>query len=117
MEVNGKKESRQISLDISPLFYHIVSKLVQALVIKYDEILQALAFGGDILLPKPFLGPTVPPRLGLLALSRVWQAEENIPEAGDFHLTTPSKPKSRNGFMEARRLRLPPGFGKSHRTL
>jgi hypothetical protein len=47
----------QISLHISPLFFHIISKLIKALVIKYDEILQALAVEGDVLLPKQFLDP------------------------------------------------------------
>jgi hypothetical protein len=32
------------------LYFSTVSKLVQALVIKYDEIFQALAVDGDILL-------------------------------------------------------------------
>jgi hypothetical protein len=31
MEVIGDKRSTQIYLDISPLFFHVVSKLVQAL--------------------------------------------------------------------------------------
>jgi hypothetical protein len=44
-------------LDISPLFFHIVPKLIQALVIMYDEISQALAVEGDVLLPKPFPDP------------------------------------------------------------
>jgi hypothetical protein len=42
-------------LDISPLFSHIVAKLIQTSVITYDEIFQALAVK-DVLLPKPFLG-------------------------------------------------------------
>jgi hypothetical protein len=50
-----------MSLDISPLFFHIVSKLVQALFITYDEIFQALAAERDVLLPKPFLYLTPPP--------------------------------------------------------
>jgi hypothetical protein len=68
MEVNGDKISIRISLDISPLFFHIIPKLVQALIIKHDDTLQALAVEGDILLPKPFLdlghshtAPTGPP--------------------------------------------------------
>jgi hypothetical protein len=50
-----------MSLDISPLFFHIVSKLVQELVITCDEIFQALAAEGDVLHTKPFLDP--PPHL------------------------------------------------------
>jgi hypothetical protein len=37
------------------MFSHKVPKLVQALVKTYDEIFQALAVEGDILLPNPFL--------------------------------------------------------------
>jgi hypothetical protein len=55
MEVNGDKKSTRIHLGISPLFFHIVLKLVQALLIKCDEIFQAVAVKGDVLLPKPFL--------------------------------------------------------------
>jgi hypothetical protein len=44
-------------LEISPVFFHIVSKLVQALVITHSEIFQALAVEVDVLLPKPFLNP------------------------------------------------------------
>jgi hypothetical protein len=33
-------------------FFHTVTKIVQALVMKYNEILQALAVEGDVLLPK-----------------------------------------------------------------
>jgi hypothetical protein len=57
MEVSGNKKSTRISLNISPIFSHIVSKLVQALVIAYDEIFQAPAVKGHVLLPKPFLDP------------------------------------------------------------
>jgi hypothetical protein len=39
----------------SALFFHVVSKPVHTLVIKYDEIFQALAVEGDILLPWQFL--------------------------------------------------------------
>jgi hypothetical protein len=70
-------KSIQISLDISPLFFHLVSKLVQAPVITYDEIFQALVAEGDFLLPKPFLDPTPPPPMySLFGFSRVWQTEE-----------------------------------------
>jgi hypothetical protein len=44
-------------MGISPLFFHIISKLVQAFVVKYDEVFQALVVEGDILLLKPFLDP------------------------------------------------------------
>jgi hypothetical protein len=55
MEVSGYKKSTQICLGIRPLFFHIFSKIVQALVITYYEIFQALAVEGDVLLLKPFL--------------------------------------------------------------
>jgi hypothetical protein len=42
-------------LDISPLFFHIVSKLVQALVITYDEIFKALATEDNDQPPKSIL--------------------------------------------------------------
>jgi hypothetical protein len=54
MGVSGDKKSKWTSLDISPLFFFTVQKLVQALVITYDEIFQALALEGDVLLPKPY---------------------------------------------------------------
>jgi hypothetical protein len=53
MEVSGDKKNTLIPLDVSPLFFHTVSKLVQALVVK-DEIFQALVVE-DVLLTKPFL--------------------------------------------------------------
>jgi hypothetical protein len=37
------------------LFPHVHPKLVEELVIMYNEISQALAVDGDILVPKPFL--------------------------------------------------------------
>jgi hypothetical protein len=55
MEGNGDKKSTHICLDISSLFFHTVPILFQALVIMYDEIFQALAVEGYVLLPKPFL--------------------------------------------------------------
>jgi hypothetical protein len=99
VEVSGDKKSRRICFDISPLFFYLIPKLVQALVITYDEIYQALAVR-DVLLPKPFVyrghhrtSPTWPPRTFTCVAN--W---ENISEAGDFHLTTPSRSRSRNGF-------------------
>jgi hypothetical protein len=56
MEVSEDKKSTWLSLDTSPLF-SAVSKLVQALVIIYDEISQALELQRNVLLTKPFLGP------------------------------------------------------------
>jgi hypothetical protein len=82
MKVSGDKRSTRIFLDISLLFFHLVSKLVQAFVIKYDEIFQVLAVEGDVLLSKPFLDPTPPtvqPRLGPLGLSHVWQTKKTSP--------------------------------------
>jgi hypothetical protein len=55
MEVSGGKKSSWIYLDICPVFFHLVPRLVQAVVITYYEIFQVLAVEGDILLPKPFL--------------------------------------------------------------
>jgi hypothetical protein len=101
MEVSGDKRSTQIFLDISPLFFHIVSKLVQAPVIIYDEIFHARVVEGDIPLPKPFLDPTLPTtqlQLSPHGLSCNWQTKKNISEASDFYLMTPSKPKSRSHF-------------------
>jgi hypothetical protein len=66
MEVIREKKSIWMSLDISPLFFCIVSKLVQAFDATHDQIFQALAVEGGILLPKPFLDPTpstIEPRL------------------------------------------------------
>jgi hypothetical protein len=55
MEVSDDKKSTRFSLDVSPLFLHIVSKLVEALVVTHDEIFQALEVERGVLLPKPFL--------------------------------------------------------------
>jgi hypothetical protein len=61
MEVSRDKKSIHISLDISLLFIHTLSKHVQAHVITYDEIFQALNVEGDVLLLKPFLDTPPPP--------------------------------------------------------
>jgi hypothetical protein len=86
MEVSGDKKSTWIALDISRLFFHIVSKLVQALVITCDEIFQALVTR-DVLFPKPFLDPTPPiaqPQLSPLGLSCAWQAGKTSPRLVTF---------------------------------
>jgi hypothetical protein len=57
MAVCGGQNMR-ISLGIGLIFFHIISKLAEALVIIYDEIFEAVAAEGDVLLPKPFLYPT-----------------------------------------------------------
>jgi hypothetical protein len=57
MEVSGNKKSTWICLDIRPLFFHTVPKLVQAFVTMYSEIFQALATEEDVLLLKPLLEP------------------------------------------------------------
>jgi hypothetical protein len=57
MEVSGNRKHIWIPLDISPLFFHILSKIVQALFVTYDGIFQALVVKGYILLLKPFLDP------------------------------------------------------------
>jgi hypothetical protein len=61
MEVSRNKKSAGISLDMTPLFFHIVSEFVQALIITYDEIFQALVAEGDVLLPEPFWTSPHPP--------------------------------------------------------
>lgn len=53
-------KSMWMSLDISPLFFHMVSKLAEPLVITYNEIFWALPIEGVVLLLKPFLDPTLP---------------------------------------------------------
>jgi hypothetical protein len=60
MEMFGENKCSRFSLDISPLYFHIVSKLVQELIITHDEIFQALAVERIVLLLKPFLNPTQP---------------------------------------------------------
>jgi hypothetical protein len=53
MEVRAdKKNTYMFTL---ALFFHIALRPVQALVITYDKISQALAVQADVLLPKPFL--------------------------------------------------------------
>jgi hypothetical protein len=103
--VNGGKWRQEKHTDIfglqSSVFSHSF-QIVQALVITYVEIFQVLAVEGDILLPMPFLDPTTPtvqPQLGPHELSRVWKTEKTISKAGDFHLTTPLKPRSRSHFV------------------
>lgn len=56
IEVNGEKQNTWLCLDTSPFFLHIATKLVQALVIVYNKIFQALVVEGDVLLlSKPLL--------------------------------------------------------------
>jgi hypothetical protein len=94
------KKSTRISLDISPLFFHVVPKLVQALVTTYDDFTSSGRRRNDVLLPKPLLdlghhrsAPTRPPRT-FTCLANC----KNIPEVGDFYRTTPSKPRAINDF-------------------
>jgi hypothetical protein len=61
MEVREDKKSAWISLDISPLFFHIVAKLVQALVITYDEIFQSTVQKGTSCSQSHFWTPPHPP--------------------------------------------------------
>jgi hypothetical protein len=81
-------------------FFLIVFKLVQAFVISYDQIFQALAVEGDILLLQSFLDPTPPtiePQLGPVLFSHVCQTEKKkISETSCFLLTVPLKPRSRS---------------------
>jgi hypothetical protein len=60
MEVSRDKKSMRMFLDSSPLFFHVVSKLVQALVVTYDELFCVLVIEGDVLFLKPFPDP-IPP--------------------------------------------------------
>jgi hypothetical protein len=57
MVVSAEKKLMDV-LDISPLFFDIVFELVQAFVMTYNEIFQALAVEGDVLLLMTFLDPT-----------------------------------------------------------
>jgi hypothetical protein len=81
MEVNGDKKSIQISSNSSPLVFCTVSKTVQAPVVTYDDIFQALV-EGEVLLLEPLLDPitlTIQPQLGPLGLSRVRQSGKTSP--------------------------------------
>jgi hypothetical protein len=103
VEVSVDRKSTPISLDISPLFSHIVSKLVQAFVIIYVGIFQALALQGDVLLPKPFLDPapsTVQPRLGPLFSLTCLEHRKNISSS---HFWTSALNVSSGGNYRARR--------------
>jgi hypothetical protein len=81
-------------LVISPLFFHTVPNLVQALYITYHEIFQALAEEADVWISVLTASSD---GLGLLGLPRVWQTE-NVSEAGVSLLASPPKPRFRNGF-------------------
>jgi hypothetical protein len=50
-----RHEKQWVCSDVSPLFFHVVLKLVQALFIRNDEIFQVLAVEENVLLLKPFL--------------------------------------------------------------
>jgi hypothetical protein len=53
--MKARKAQGYIYLNISSLFFHVVYKLVQAPVIMYNEVFQALAVkDDDVLLPKLF---------------------------------------------------------------
>ena len=56
VEVIEDKQSH-VCFDTCPLFLHVDTKLLTALAVEYDEILQALQAGGDVLLSKPLLDP------------------------------------------------------------
>jgi hypothetical protein len=99
-------------------FFLIVLKFLQALVIMYEEIFQAVAVEGDVLLPKPFLD------FGFKGVVR-WKS----PASEMFfrfakHVKVQEGqvgairwwPRSTNGFG-TRSLLVPPGLGKSPRTL
>jgi hypothetical protein len=82
MEASGEKKNTLIPLDISPPFFDIRSKRVQALFITYFKIFQALAVEGDVLLPKPFLDPTSPTPTAPTKspwTSSFWQTEKTYP--------------------------------------
>jgi hypothetical protein len=74
--------------------------IIQVLVVILDKIFQSLAVEGNVLLPKTFLDSTpltVQPRLDPLHFY-VFGKLKFISEVGDFHLTTPSNSRSRNGL-------------------
>jgi hypothetical protein len=113
MEVNGDKKSMWVSSDISSLLFHIVSKLVQALVIKYDEIFQALPVGGDILLPKPFLDPTPPtiqPQQNPLGLLCVWKKQKPLLDLCFDSVIRWKLPASEMLFQFAKHVKVQGGF-------
>jgi hypothetical protein len=88
LEVSEGKKSTRISLDISPLFLHTVSKLVQTLVIT------------DVLLPKPFLdlgfGGVIRWKSLASEMSSVYQTRES--PKGKSWCCTVGGMRSRNGF-------------------
>jgi hypothetical protein len=113
--VNGRKwkqEKQWMCLDISPVFSHVVSKLVQAHVTTYNETFQTLAVKGDVLLLKPF------PDLGFEDVSR-WKSRASerffqFPKHMEVRGWDWWCPKLASGTGP---LLLLPGFGKSHRPL
>jgi hypothetical protein len=114
MWINGYKKSIQMSLDISPLFLHIVSEIVQALVVIYDEIFQALAVEGDFLLRQALLDstpPTVQHRFGPTGLSRDGKLKKRL---RDRRFPSDDTVKAEvQKYFGARRLFLQPRFGRS----
>jgi hypothetical protein len=119
LEVIGDKKSTPTSLDISPLFFHVVSKLVQALVITYYEIFQALAIEGDVLLPKPFLdlGFDGVVRWKSPASEGFFQVSKHVEIRGSEVAAAWWVGRGPEMALGAGRLFLSPGLGKSHRTL
>jgi hypothetical protein len=82
-------------LDISPLFFYIVSKLIQALVITHDEFFQALAVEGEVLRPEPFVEPSHPlycPESDLMDFHVLGKLKKHVV----IHLMTSSMPRSRS---------------------
>jgi hypothetical protein len=84
--MNGAKRRKGKHMDnfghqssIFPHSFQTCSDIYQT----YNEIFQALAVEGDVLLPKPFMGPTPPtgqPQLSPLGLlPPVWKTEKAFP--------------------------------------
>jgi hypothetical protein len=117
MGVSGDKKSIRISLDISPPFSHIVSQLVQALVITYDETFQTLAVKGDVLLTKPVLD------LGFDGVVRRKSPASEVFFRFPKHVDVQDSRVGVTGWVGwspelasgVGRPRIPPGLGKSHR--
>jgi hypothetical protein len=118
MEVSWGKKSVWIYFDISPLFFHIVSK---TFFVTYDKIFQALAVEGDVLLPTPFLD------LGFDGVAR-WTRKSPVSEMFFRFVKHVKVREGRVGAVQwagwgpemaskAERLLLQPGLGKFHRIL
>jgi hypothetical protein len=99
MKVSGDKKSIPIYLDISLIFFHIFPEFVHALVM-FDEIFSS-----------PGCGRRCPPetisdlgsedvvrwKSSALDFHAVGKVKKEVSEVCNFHVTTASRPGSRNG--------------------